>query len=124
MGLGRLGTRFGKRQRRFTGIALAHPVVPPARRAWLQRHGDALRREPLRARSSAADRRSLAHAAPALSRRAYVLYRPGLAPSLQRRRPGGLSIHAGMGRAPPPRGHAGFFHLLGRSRYREEQWSA
>src|SRR5215813_7658958 len=103
MGLGRLGTRLGKRQRRFAGIALTHSVVPPARRARLQRHGDALRREPLRARSSTADRRSLAHAAPALSRRAYVLYRRRLAQSLQRRRQDVLSINAVMQRAPAQR---------------------
>src|SRR5262249_57457685 len=97
----------GKRQRRFAGIALAHPVVPAAHRARLQRHGDALRRKPLRARSPAADRRSLAHAAPALSRRAYVLYRRGLAQRGQRRRQDILSINAEMSRRPsltvPPR---------------------
>src|SRR5262249_35107196 len=101
-----------------------HPVVPPARRARLQRHGDALRREPLRARSSAADRRSLAHAAPALSRRAYVLYRRGLAQSLQRRCQEVLSINAVMQRAPTLSGHAVFFRSLGRWRRPEEQWSS
>ena len=50
-------------------------VVPAAHRARLQRHGDALCGEPLRARPSAADRRPVAHAAPALSRRAHVLHR-------------------------------------------------
>src|SRR5262249_33232559 len=121
-GLGGLGTGLGKRQRRFAGIALAHSVVSPARRARLQRHGDALRREPLRARSSAADRRSLAHAAPALSRRPYVLYRRGLAQSVQRRRQDALSINAVMQRASTLSGHAVFFHSLVRWRRPEEQW--
>src|SRR5262245_2303876 len=111
MGLGRLGARLGERQRRFAGTALAHPVVPAARRARLPRHGDALRREPLRARSSAADRRSVAHAAPALSRRAYVLYRRRIARSIQRRRQDILSIDAVM-YAPTLSGHAVFFRSL------------
>ncbi len=71
----RPGQHFG----RPAGALVADALVPAAGLARLQRHGHALRGQPLCARSPAADRRTGACTASGLSRRTHVLHRCGIA---------------------------------------------